>query len=105
MRIVFDQGTPAPLRSFLDGHEVATAAELGWSELENGAFLSAAEAQAFEILITTDQNLRYQQNLEERSVGVVVLMSTSWPRIKERVADVISAVNELPPGGYHVVDI
>ena len=54
MRVLFDQGTPAPRRLFLTGHEVATAHELGWSHLKNGELLSAAEA-SFDIFITTDQ--------------------------------------------------
>lgn len=62
MRILLDQGTPAPLRDRLRDHVVSTAFEMGWAELDNGALLKAAE-QSFDILITTDQNLRYQQNL------------------------------------------
>jgi hypothetical protein len=63
MRILFDQGTPTPLRYHLLGHQVALAYEQGWSTLENGELLNAAEAAGFEVLITTDKNLRYQQNL------------------------------------------
>ena len=76
------------------------AAELRWSELENGDLLAAAEGEGFDIMITTDQNLRHQQNLDERRIGVVVLMTTSWPRIQDRVNDVVAAVEGLPPGGY-----
>ena len=71
MKIVFDQGTPAPLRRALSGHTVATAFELGWSDLANGDLLQQAEAQ-FDLLITTDQNLRYQQNLAGRRVAILV---------------------------------
>ena len=60
MRILFDQGTPVPLRDHLTGHVVATAFELGWSTLKNGELLAAAEA-AFDTLITTDQNLRFSR--------------------------------------------
>lgn len=63
MKILFDQGTPVPLRRSLPKHEVATAFERGWAALQNGELLSAAEAEGFEVLVTTDQNLRYQQNL------------------------------------------
>jgi hypothetical protein len=65
MRILFDQGTPVPLRNVLIGHEVGTAFEMGWSELDNGELLAAAEA-SFDAFITTDQSLRYQQNLPSR---------------------------------------
>ena len=71
MRILFDHGTPAPLRRILRNHEVATAYELGWAELANGALLSAAEAE-FDALITTDQSLRYRQNLVDRKLAILV---------------------------------
>ena len=80
MRILFDQGTPAPLRRHLDGHEVDTAAERGWSDLDNGDLIENAEREGYDVLITTDQNMRYQQNLAGRMLAVVVLLSTAWPR-------------------------
>jgi hypothetical protein len=61
VRVLFDQGTPVPLRNYLGEHKVATAAEMGWSRLSNGELLDAAEKQ-FDLLITTDQALRSQQN-------------------------------------------
>lgn len=100
MKILFDQGTPVPLRRHLQPHTVETAAELGWSELGNGELIAAAEEAGFDLMITTDQNLRYQQNLAERCIGIVVLMTTSWPRIQRQVQEVIAAIKGLPPGGY-----
>ena len=100
MKILFDQGTPVPLRRHLHPGQVDTAAEMGWSELSNGQLLAAAELAGFDLLITTDQNLRYQQNLAQRRIGVIVLMSTSWPRIAQNVKDVVAAVREMPQGGY-----
>jgi hypothetical protein len=105
MKILFDQGTPVPLRSFLHPHEVDTAAELGWAELGNGDLLAAAEREGFDLMITTDQNLRYQQNLDERRIGVLVLMTTSWPRIQAKVDDVVAVLEGLPPGGYAEVTV
>jgi hypothetical protein len=61
VKILFDQGTPVPLRRFLASHEVVTAFDRGWGELQNGDLLRAAEADGFAAIITTDQNLRYQQ--------------------------------------------
>jgi len=61
VRVLFDQGTPVPLRNYLGEHKVATAAEMRWSRLSNGQLLDAAEKQ-FDLLITTDQALRSQQN-------------------------------------------
>jgi len=88
MRILFDQGTPAPLREELPGHTISTAYERGWGRLENGSLLQAAEA-AFDAFITTDQNLRHQQNLGGRRLAILVLPTTSWPKI-----------NALRPGDF-----
>ena len=71
MRVLFDQGTPAPLRHALAPHEVSTAFELRWSNLENGVLLREAEGR-FEVFVTTDQNLRYQQNLGGRRLAILV---------------------------------
>lgn len=99
MRILFDQGTPAPLRQHLAGHEVSTAHELGWSELQNGALLRAAERQ-FDVFITTDRNLRHEQNLADRRLAIIVLLTTSWPKIRRRVEVVLEAVNTIGPAMY-----
>ena len=99
MRILFDQGTPAPLRYALAPHEVSTAFELGWSKLENGDLLHAAEGR-FEVFITTDQNLRYQQNLTGRQLAIMVLPTTNWPEIQRHQAEVAAAVDALRPGDY-----
>ncbi len=80
MRILLDQGTPAPLRDALGGHSVETAYELGWSKLSNGELLAAAEAAAFGLLITTDQNLRYQQNLSGRRLAILVKCGMRKPK-------------------------
>jgi len=100
VRILFDQGTPVPLRGFLNPHPVDTAAELGWSTLTNGNLISAAEREGFDVIITTDQNLKYQQNLADRKIGVVVLKTTSWPRIRNSASSVLAAVQSLQPSGY-----
>jgi uncharacterized protein (DUF433 family) len=99
MRILFDQGTPVPLRRHLPEHPVFTAFELGWSSLSNGDLLAAAEGK-FELLITTDQNLRYQQNLKQRSLAVLVLPTTSWPEIQKHIPAIVSAVCSTTRGGY-----
>lgn len=100
MKVLFDQGTPAPLRVHLAGHHVETAAERGWSTLRNGELLAAAEVEGFEVFVTTDRNLRYQQRLEGRRLAIVVLMSTSWPRIQGCLVSVIEAVGRAAPGSY-----
>lgn len=81
-------------------HEVKTAFECGWATLENGALLAAAEAEGFEALVTTDQNLRYQQNLNRSQVAVVVISTTSWPRMKPHAERVEEALAGIGPGGF-----
>ncbi len=76
MRVLFDQGyAPVPLRELLDEHDISTAYECGWSTLKNGDLLDAAEREGFEVLVTTDKNLRHQ--LRARSIAIVVLRTTS----------------------------
>ena len=99
MRILFDQGTPVPLREHLHGHSVETAYEKGWSTLRNGELLAKAEA-AFDLLITTDRNLRHQQNLAERRIAILVLPTTSWPRLQKIASQIAAAVASLQPGQY-----
>lgn len=105
MKVLFDQGTPAPLRKALSAHEVKTAFECGWDELENGALLSAAEADGFEVLVTTDQNLRYQQNLGTRQITIVVVSTTNWPRIRPHAGLVRDALDGIAPGAFVEVTI
>ena len=99
MRILFDQGTPVPLRDHLPGHSVETAYEKGWSALRNGELLAKAEA-AFDLLITTDRNLRHQQYLDERRIAILVLPTTSWPRLQKIASQIAAAVASLQPGQY-----
>lgn len=94
MKILFDQGVPVPLRSFLAGQVVSTAFEKGWSELANGDLLAAAETE-FDALVTTDQNLRYQQNLSGRKLSILVLPTTNWPRLREHVGLIAEAILAL----------
>lgn len=99
MRILFDQGTPVPLRQFLGSHTVSTSYEMGWSSLTNGELLDAAEP-SFDVLITTDKNLRYQQNLTGRKLAILVLPFTSWPKLKGHVGKIVAAVESLSAGEY-----
>ena len=105
MRVLFDQGVPAPLRQHLSHHEVATAYERGWSKLKNGDLLDAAETNGFTVFLTTDTNLRYQQNLKLRRIAVVILTTTSWPRIQNAVAEVVRLVSAAAEGQYTEVRI
>ena len=99
MKILFDHGTPVPLRREFSEHEVSTAFEMGWASLSNGELLKAAEA-AFDAFVTTDKNLRYQQNLASRRLAILVLPTTSWPQIQRQVAKVIDAANRMKSGDF-----
>ena len=105
MRILFDQGTPAPLRRHLHDHFAHTAAEMGWSDLDNGYLLDEAEREDSQALITTDQNMRYQRNLGERQLAIIVLLSTAWPKMQLRIAEIRAALDEIRPGQLKEVPI
>lgn len=105
MRVLFDQGTPAPLRHLPPGHEVATAYELGWSTLLNDELLAAAEGRGFQVLVTTDTPLTYQQNLDSRSIAIAVLGPSGWPRVKVAAGVVLAAINSATAGTYAEVVI
>jgi len=105
MLIIFDQATPVPIRLYLEGHSVRTAAQEGWDKLKNGDLLSAAEEAGFDLLVTTDKNMRYQQNLAGRKIAIVVLGQQQWPRLRLHIERVIEAVNAATPGSFAEVAI
>jgi len=81
-------------------HTVQTAHEKGWSNLKNGDLFSRAVAEGFDALVTTDQNLRHQQNLTNWKISIVVLLTTNWPRIRNHVDIVVQAKETLASGSY-----
>lgn len=105
MNVLFDQGVPVPLRRHLRPHKVDTAAEMGWSLLQNGALLREVAATGHTVFITTDQNLQHQQNLARLSFGVVILTATSWPRIQKHIPAVQAAVARVKPGKCLIVQV
>jgi hypothetical protein len=105
MRVLFDQGTPVPLRRSLKGHEVATAREQGWSSLANGALLAAAEQAGFDVLLTTDSNIPYQQNLKNRKLAMVILTRNKWSLVRSKIEEIAAAVDAAEPGSCTIVEI
>ena len=103
MRILFDQGTPVPLKDHLSSHQVETAFELGWSRLTNGELLASAEGR-FDVFVTTDRNLQYQQSLSGRKLAILVLPTTSWPRLQRQIGSIVSAIEGLKAGEYRELD-
>ena len=98
MKILFDQGTPAPLRKHLLEHSIDTLWEKGWSDKDNGALLDLAEKEGYEVLVTTDQSIRYQQNLEDRRLSVIVLKNNLWPAVRLHIGSISRAISEVSPG-------
>jgi len=106
MLILFDNGTPRTLARYLIDHHLVTEARArGWEELGNGELLRQAEIAGFEVLVTTDKNLRHQQNLEGRKIALVVLGQGRWSLIRHHVAQVVAAVNAATPGSFTEVEI
>lgn len=105
MKILFDHDTPRPLRRYITEHAVDTADEMGWARLRNGNLLDNAEREGYEIMITADQSMRYQQNLEHRRIAIVVLLSNRWPDVQMRIEDIRAALEGIQPGELREVPI
>ena len=106
MHILFDHGTPKGIARALAGHTVITAQARGWDTLNNGALLNAAEAAAFDLLLTTDRRIRYQQNLAGRKIALVVLTGTTkWSQVRLHLDRITAVVNAAAPGSYSEIDI
>lgn len=105
MLILFDNGTPRGLARFLTGHSVEEARARGWEELSNGELIDVAERAGFELLVTTDKNIRFQQNLKARKIALVVLEHAQWPMVKLVAENIVAAVNMAAPGSYVEVDV
>ena len=105
MLILFDHVTPRGIARFLPGHTVTKAKERGWDTLANGDLLAAAERAGFDVLLTADKNMRYQQNLAGRRIALVVLSTPQWPLVRLHMERIAAAVNAATPGRYTEVDI
>ena len=105
MRILFDHDVPRPLRGHLPGHEVDTARQRGWEELSNGDLLNVAEREGYEVFISADQKIPYQQNIGRRPFGVVILLSNNWQQVRENTTAVQSALQGIQPGELREVPI
>jgi hypothetical protein len=106
MRILLDESTPQKLRLLIDSrHSVVTTWFHGWSGLKNGALLAAAEEAGFDLFITADQELSYQQNLRGRKIALLVLSTNNWGVVKAEFAQIASAIEAIRAGSYCEVDI
>jgi len=105
MLVLLDQGTPVLVARYLPHHTVRTASQQGWATLGNGEVLAVAETDGFDVFVTTDKNLRYQQNLSARRIAIVVEMHAQWPGLEPYVDLVAAAVDNAKPGSYAEVEI
>jgi hypothetical protein len=105
MRILFDHGTPSGIAASLSDHEVTEAIERGWDRISNGDLLKVAEAEEFDVLLTTDKRIRYQQNLTDRKIAIVVLGNSTWRVVRLYLDRIAAAVDEAKPGSYSEVEI
>lgn len=105
MKILFDQGTPVPLRKYLVSHQVNTAFEEGWSAIQNSELLLCAENSGYELLVTTDQNMKYQQNLATRKLAILVLTTTSWRRLEIHAQSIAALIDAMRLGDYREFSI
>jgi len=105
MRILFDQGVPRGLGKSLLDHEVTEARKLNWERISNGELLSMAEVAGFELIVTTDKNVRYQQNLAGRKISIVVLGNSPWWLVRQHLREIVAAVSIASPGSYAEVEI
>ncbi len=102
---LFDHVTPRGIARYLTGHAVTKAQERGWDTLTNGDLLAEAERAGFDVLLTADKNMRYQQNLSGRRMALVVLSTPQWPLVRFRIEKIVAAVNSATPGSFAEVDI
>ena len=105
MKILFDNGAPKPIARCLTGHEITYARRIGWHELENGELIQKAEEAGYEVLLSTDKNIRYQQNLSGRKIALVILGNSQWPAVRLYLDRIAAAVNACTPGSYAEVEI
>ena len=106
MKIILDESVPQKLRLLIDGsHEVITTWFQGWSGLKNGALLTAAEEAGFDLFITADQELGYQQNLTSRKIALLVLSTNNWSVVKARMHEITAAINAVKSGSFVFLEI
>jgi hypothetical protein len=105
MRVLFDNGTPRGVAAALPDHTVEEARSQGWDTMQNGELLDAAEAAGFDVFVTTDRNIRHQQNLSRRKIALVILGKGRWRLIRNRLPQIAAAVATATPGSVVVIEI
>lgn len=99
MKVILDENLPKPLKQALSGHSVTTVQEQGLSGTHNGALLARLEG-VFDVFITADKNLRYQQNLSGRKLAIVELPTNRLPLLRELFPRLKAVVESIAAGDY-----
>ena len=102
-RVLLDEGVPVGVRTLIAGFFVQTVAEAGWAGLTNGDLMAVAEQAGFEVMVTADQSIRYQQNMAGRRIALVVLMTNHWDTIRDNGGGVLPAVEAAREGTYATI--
>ena len=104
MKVLVDECVPLKLVRLLNGHTFITAQEKGWGSFKNGQLLALAEAE-FDLFLTCDRNLQYQQNLKGRKIAILLLSTNHWPTLKRRTNLVQAALAKIAPGEFSTLEI
>ena len=105
MRCVLDENLPHKLRSRLSEFHSVTVQYAGFSGLKNGELLTAAETDGFDVLVTGDKTLEYEQNMRHRRIAVVALSAPHWQLVKDHIASIADAIRAATPGSFTRVDV
>lgn len=105
MRVLLDENLPHALRMHLAGHDVFTTAYQGWASWSNGARVKAADDAGFDVLLTADQGLNYQQNLAGRGIAIVVISTNRYSLVLANTDKIATAIKSVSPGGFSFIEI
>jgi len=103
--ILFDQNVPRKLRRFLRAHVVRTAAQMGWAERENGTLLRSAEEAGFDLILTGDRNIFYQQRRIERKIAILVISRIDWPSVVASIDAILEGIASSGVGSFTEISI
>jgi len=104
-RVLFDKNVPYPLRQHLSDYQVQTAEDEGWGQISNGELIACAENAGYQIMLTCDQNIQYQQNMARRKISMVVLGSNVWPSVRKKAEEIVAALKRASPGSFEFIEI
>ncbi len=104
MKVLLDEQLPHRLRKHLGAHDVFTVDTMGWAGLKNGELLAVAEAEGFEVFLTGDKNLSYQQNLAGRRMAILTLSAIDFDILKANLSRIVVAMDRVKPGSFLMVE-